>query len=321
MMVCRSFLILIIFLSMIPAYAAGVRQKLINKQRYCNLYDLMTGNKYRTVLQKKQTIATGKKFVCIFGRNQRRMSVNNVKVELLNPLVFEGNVPWVSNLDWYKTMRPVLYPATVSRRRVTTIMIDMGHGGNDPGAIGAFSKEKMITLRVGLRVAQILRAYGFRVVMTRTKDVQIPLAAIGPMQQRSKSDLFVSIHVNATINRKVSGIETYCLTPAGAASSNGGKASDKIHPGNRQDDGNMLLAWNIQTALLRRTKAVDRGVKRARFAVLRDINAPGVLIEIGFITNAAEEKKLNDREYVDKIAYGIVDGIIGYTRSTLPVKK
>ena len=287
--------ILIVLLAVISLdSSAAIRQKLINRQRYCNLYDLMTGNKYRTVLQKKQTISTGKNFVCVFERNQRRMSCNNVKVELLNPLVFDGDMPWLSNMDWYKTMRPILYPATVPKRRVVTIMIDMGHGGKDPGAIGAFSREKMITLNVGLQVAEILRKYGFQVITTRNRDVQIPLATIGPMQQKFKCDLFVSIHVNATASRSVSGVETYCLTPAGMVSSNGGKVDKTVYTGNYQDAANMLLAWNIHSSLLRRTKAADRGVKRARFAVLRDINAPGVLVEIGFITNAAEEKRLND---------------------------
>ena len=319
MMIRRCFCILLVCILSFSV-SAGIRQKVIGKQKFCNLYDLMTGNKFRVILQKSGTIASGKKFVCFFPRKQRRMLCNNVKVELLNAPVFEGNMPWISNLDWYKTMRPVLYPATVPRHRVSTIMIDMGHGGSDPGAIGKFSREKTITFKVGNRVIQILRSYGFTVIPTRTKDIHVPLAAIGPMQQRSKCDLFVSIHVNATLNSTVSGIETYCLTPAGAASSNGGKASSTVYTGNRQDAGNMLLAWNIQSSLLRRTKAVDRGIKRARFAVLRDINAPGVLIEIGFITNAAEEKKLNDREYIDKVAYGIVDGIIGYAKSTSPKK-
>ena len=80
----------------------------------------------------------------------------------------------------------------------------------------------------------------------------------------------------------------------------------------------MLLAWHIHRGMLKRTNAVDRGIKRARFMVLRDIDVPGVLVEIGFISNRQEEKLLNDKKYTDKIAYGIVDGIINFTRSTKP---
>lgn len=311
-----GLLFLLIFALCHQVPAAGIRQKNIKNNKYCNLYDLLSLNKFRVSLNKKEATAFGRSFTCIFKRDQRRMVCNKVKVELLYPLNFDGVQPWISTLDWYKTLRPVFYPATVPRRPVKLIMIDMGHGGNDPGAIGRISKEKMITLNVGLRVAQLLKYYGFKVVMTRTSDVYVPLDSVGVLQQRSKSDLFVSIHVNSAANKSVTGIETYCLTPAGAASSNGGSVSKTVLSGNKQDDGNMLLAWNIQKSLLRRTGAVDRGVKRARFAVLKNINAPGVLVEIGFISNAAEERNLNDRNYVDKIAFGIVEGIIGYAKDT-----
>ena len=311
---CLTLLLLLTFCT--GLHAAEIRQKTIKKVKYCNLYDLLSMNKFRVSLGKKEATAFGRSFACIFKRDQRRLVCNNVKIELLSALSFDGVQPWISTLDWYKTLRPVLYPATVPRRPVKLIMIDMGHGGNDPGAIGKISKEKMITLQVGMRVAQLLKSYGFQVAMTRTTDVQVPLSQVGVLQKRSKSDLFVSIHVNSAANRSVTGIETYCLTPAGAVSSNGGSIDKKTYPGNKQDDGNMLLAWNIQRSLLRRTGAVDRGVKRARFAVLKDINAPGVLVEIGFISNAGEEKKHNDRSYIDKIAFGIIDGIVGYAKDT-----
>lgn len=310
--------VLLAFLTLLPLQAAGIRQKKIKKVPYCNLYDLLTLNKFKVSRQTQRAVAYGRGLVCEFPRNQRRMVCNQIKVELLNNISTEGTMPWLSTLDWYKTLRPILYPATVPRKKITRIMIDMGHGGNDPGAIGKISREKNITLKVGLRVAQILRSYGYQVSMTRTGDVQIPLNKIGPMQQKSGSDLFVSIHVNSAKDRKISGVETYCLSPAGSASSNGGKVTSTAFRGNAQDAGNMLLAWQIQRALLKRTKAADRGIKRARFAVLKDLNAPGVLVEIGFISNTAEERLLNDPKYIDKIAYGIVDGIVAFGRSTKP---
>jgi N-acetylmuramoyl-L-alanine amidase len=256
--------------------------------------------------------------VCEFPRNQRRMICNQVKIELLNPTSAEWTTPWLANIDWFKTLRPILYPATVPKRHVRKITIDMGHGGNDPGAIGKISKEKDLTLKIGLRLAQHLRAKGYQVSLTRSKDIQIPLKQVGVLQRRSRSDLFVSIHINSAADKKVSGIETYCLTPAGAVSSNGGKADKTVYPGNTRDGANMLLAWMIQSSLLKYTQANDRGVKRARFAVLKDIDAPGVLVEVGFISNPAEEKKLNDPEYVDKIVSGITVGIVNFTRRTKP---
>ena len=308
-------LLLLVFLQL-PLYAGAVRQKTVNRLKYCSLYDLMTGNGFRVTLQSSAMTAVGRGYTCVFNRNARRLTCNGVRVELLNSMSFEGNMPWIATLDWFKTLRPLLYPGTVPKHPVRRIMIDMGHGGNDSGARGAISQEKAITLRVGMRVAQILRTRGYQVDMTRTSDVYIPLDRIGPMQQRTNGDLFVSIHVNSAADKSVTGIETYCLTPAGAASSNGGAVSQTEHPGNRNDPANFLLAWHIQNALLRRTGAVDRGIKRARFAVLKNINAPGVLVEIGFISNRAEERKLNDQEYIDKIALGIVEGITGFAYVT-----
>ena len=315
----RAFTVLLTVLCLSTSLdAAGIRQKKIREQPFCNFYDLMTGNRFRVQLREKDTAFSGRGFAGGFTRNQRRMLCNNVRIELLIPPVYEGTQMWLGSIDWYKTLRPVLYPATVSRSKISTVMIDMGHGGNDPGALGAFSREKDITLKVGRRVGQLLTAYGFRVKYTRTGDVQVNLNRVGILQKQSGSDLFVSIHVNSTTDKSITGIETYCLTPAGCASSNGGKASGVSHPGNRQDAANMLLAWNIQNSLLKRTRAVDRGIKRARFAVLKDINVPGVLVEIGFISNRKEERMLNDAGYIDRIAYGIADGIAGFCRSTKP---
>lgn len=310
--------ILLALLFAVPLHAAAIRQKKIKKIPYCNLFDLMTVNKFKVMRQLKKTVTFGKGMVCEFPRNQRRMICNQVKVELLYPTAADWTTPWISNMDWFKTLRPILYPGTVPKRKISKITIDMGHGGNDPGAIGAISKEKMLNLKIGLRLAQYLRAQGFQVHLTRSSDVQIPLKQIGILQQKSGSDLFISIHVNSAGDKKVSGIETYCLTPAGAASSNGGKAEKTAYRGNKQDAANMLLAWMIQSSILKHTKAADRGVKRARFAVLKDINAPGVLIEVGFISNPAEEKKLNDPKYIDKLAAGITAGIMNYTKRTKP---
>ena len=128
------------------------------------------------------------------------------------------------------------------------------------------------------------------------------------------NNLFVSIHVNAVKQRGINGIETFALTPADAPST-GGKKELVRNPANVRDANNFLLAYNLQRALLSRTGAADRGVKRARFAVLRDITAPGALVEVGFITNAKEEKLLNSAAYIEKISRAIAEGIISYHRA------
>lgn len=231
------------------------------------------------------------------------------------PTQLRGGIPYLSRLDFEKTLLPLSSRRSgVLRRQVRSITLDCGHGGRDKGASGAFSHEKDISLRIGRRVAEILRACGYRVGLTRDRDLFVPLAERGAIQRRARSDLFVSIHVNAARDRALAGVETYALTPAGAASSSGGKPLKTAFSGNSFDANNILLAASIQRALLRRTGAVDRGVKRARFAVLRDLAAPGVLIELGFISNPREERLLNDPAYREKLARGIVEGIIAYHR-------
>ena len=298
----------------LPA-APAIRQRTIAGRNCCSLDDLLTLNRF-LVRQTGGTLsASGRGMVLRFERNQRRFLCNGFRVELCFPPAFDGASPYLSVLDWRKVLRPLLFPATVPSHPVRTVYLDMGHGGADPGALGAFSREKDLTLALGRKVAALLTRDGFKVVMTRNSDVLAPLARIGQLQRQSKSDLFVSIHVNSAADRTISGIETYCLTPAGAASSNGGKNKDRTHPGNRFDANNLVLAWHIHRAVLNNTAATDRGIKRARFAVLRDLNAPGVLIEVGFISNRAEEKRLNRSDYQDKIARGIVAGIVSYRRS------
>lgn len=216
--------------------------------------------------------------------------------------------------DWNSTIRPLINPACIKKHRVYTITLDAGHGGNDTGALGKYSKEKNITLKIARRTAALLRACNYNVVFTRTKDQTLALDARRTIQKRQKSDLFVSIHVNAVKQRGINGIETFALTPADAPST-GGKKELVRNPANVRDANNFLLAYNLQRALLSRTGAADRGVKRARFAVLRDITAPGALVEVGFITNAKEEKLLNSAAYIEKISRAIAEGIISYHRA------
>ncbi len=231
------------------------------------------------------------------------------------PVAFVSGVPYVTGFDWHKTFRPLFYPSTLQKHAVRTITIDMGHGGSDPGALGTFSKEKNITLKIGRRLGRILQSYGFQVRFVRTSDIKVPLERIPVIQRQHRSDLFVSLHVNSAKDRSVSGLETYCLTPAYAPSSGSNKIKREVKPGNRFDNNNLVLAHNIQKGMLKRTGAADRGIKRANFVILRELNAPGVLIEVGFISNSLEERRLNNSVYIDALARGIADGIINYRRS------
>lgn len=241
-----------------------------------------------------------------------------VKIFMCFPAVERHNALYVSRLDLDKTLIPLAMVRGSKPKPIRSVTIDCGHGGVDKGASGRFSQEKHITLRIGMRTAEILRNRGYRVNLTRRRDLFVPLAERCRIQRNARSDLFVSIHVNAAADRSLSGIETFALTPAGASSTSGGRPSRDRFGGNRFDGENLFLAYSIQKALLGRTRAVDRGVKRARFAVLKDLDAPGVLVELGFVSNPREERLLNDKDYIEKLARGIAEGIERYQRGTRP---
>ncbi|MBQ7208229.1 MAG: N-acetylmuramoyl-L-alanine amidase [Lentisphaeria bacterium] len=242
---------------------------------------------------------------------RRRITWNGMPVMLGYPVITHRGSIYVSDSDWRSTLSLLFFPRSLRAHRIAVITLDAGHGGSDQGAAGRISREKDITLKLTKRVAAILQACRYRVHLTRTGDAAVPLKTRAVLQRNRRSDLFISIHVNAARDRSVSGVETYCLTPADAPSSNG-KPELGRNLGNIFDANNFSLACRIQSALRRRTGAVDRGVKRARFAVLRDISAPGVLIETGFISNPEEEKRLNDPAHLEKIARGIAEGIVAY---------
>lgn len=311
-------LLLCIFLLSLPcvqATAVRVPQSNIKGRQAFHFSRLLQFNGAKVRQRGKTVDFTSRYFNGQVTRDDRRCVINGIKVTLNFPVAFIGGVPYVTGFDWHKSFRPLFYPGTLKKHSIYTITIDMGHGGNDPGAIGAFSKEKNITLSIGRRVGQILKSYGFKVRFVRNSDVKIPLEKICSIQRSHRSDLFVSLHVNSAKDRSVSGIETYCLTPAYAPSSSSTKQQRTVKPGNNFDENNLALAYNIQKRMLQRTGAVDRGVKRANFVVLRDLTAPGVLIEVGFISNRIEEKRLNNSVYIDALARGIAEGIINYRKS------
>ncbi len=132
--------------------------------------------------------------------------------------------------------------------------------------------------------------------------------------RRKRADLFVSLHFNSAFGL-VSGIETYGLTPFGAASTAGGIVTRESYSGNRQDEANLWLAHCVQKSLLRSTGAADRGVRRAKFQVLREAPCPAILVEAGFVSNASEERKILTTEYRDLLAKAIADGILAYKKS------
>lgn len=181
------------------------------------------------------------------------------------------------------------------------IMIDAGHGGKDPGAIGQKgTKEKDITLKIAITVAALLQQAGIMTKLTRTSDVFVDLDDRAKIANAFGANLFVSIHCNSATDRSANGIETYCYKFGG--------------------DGEKL-AKAVQKELIAATGLRDRSVKAANFAVLRETAMPAILVELCFISNPAEEALLNNPSFQAKCARAIVDGILKYLGITNTNKK
>lgn len=220
---------------------------------------------------------------------------------------------WVAEIDVRKTIEPVFLPKPSSSHwPVRTIVLDPGHGGKDHGATGKSGRtERWFTLDLARRVERELTGQGIKVVLTRRDDRTVSLADRVALAQKNKADLFVSLHFNS--GGSAHGIETFCLTPTGASSTSNPQHQYKSSElGNRHDAANVWLAHCVQQGLLSAVKANDRGVRRARFLVLREAPCPTVLVEAGFLSNPAEERKILESAYRDDLAKGIAAGIRRY---------
>jgi len=231
--------------------------------------------------------------------------------------------------------------------RIDTIVIDPGHGGEDPGAIGASGlREKDVVLDVAKKLGRILRErYGVRVFYTRTKDVFIPLNERTEFANNKRADLFISIHANASRRKNARGIETYVLNWTNdkeairvAARENAisprkmQKVQDELQmilldlARNNKRDESIRLAHSVQSSLTRILKksykgVEDLGVKQALFYVLIGAEMPSILAEISFISNPVEERRLSTELYRRRIAEAIAEGVGDYiNRTTLVVK-
>lgn len=201
-------------------------------------------------------------------------------------------------------------------RPIRTVVIDPGHGGSETGtkneSLGILEKD--LNLDVSQRLQVKLEELGFRAVLTRYDDRLVPLEQRASIANGVKADLFVSVHFNAALNREAKGLETYLLTPAGQASTSGSGTGDEalLFPGNRFDLENFELAFRIQKAMLDRLGREDRGVKKARFQVLKLLDCPGALVECGFVSNREESLLISTPGYRERVALALAEAIAAY---------
>jgi N-acetylmuramoyl-L-alanine amidase len=243
-------------------------------------------------------------------------SLNGVRVFLGEPVVLQGGKLYLSKGDVEELLGPILSGNSGERRSpVRTIVVDAGHGGADPGNQNSRLKlnEKTFTLDVARRLERILKAQGYKVVMTRKSDRAVDLDQRAAISNKAKADLFVSIHFNAFNRSAVAGTETYVMTPRNLRSSPQAERDDSMvrtnYPANQHDRWNALLGYQVHRALVTQLNSFDRGFKRFRYSVLRSVNCPAVLVEAAFLSNDAEGKKVSSAAYRQKIAESIARGV------------
>lgn len=236
-------------------------------------------------------------------------------------------------------------PSAWAQDKVFTVVIDAGHGGNDPGAIGRKGREKNINLNVALKLGNLIQqnCSDTRVVYTRKKDVFVPLHRRAEIANEAKADLFISIHTNslASRNSKVSGTETYTLglhrTDENLEVAKKENAVILIEDDYKQryagfnpnssesyiifeflQDKNMAQSVNFARLVqgqFRANRRIDKGVHQAGFLVLRETSMPSVLVELGYITNQQEETFLLSENGSSVLAQSIYRAFLTYKQN------
>src|SRR5690242_8685899 len=249
-----------------------------------------------------------------FRIGSREMLLNGVRNWLSFPVfVHEGKI-LISRIDLAKTLEPQLRPNMIKNLgRVQTIVLDPGHGGFDKGAISGYGYEKDYALDLARLLRPLLQAKGFRVIMTRESDVFVPLEVRAQIANATRDSIFVSLHFNATDRDPMAtGFEIYSLTPRGAPSTYEDwltQMSINVQNGTEADAASVELSSCIYHSLIGHIGEFDRGMKRARFAVLRQTKIPAVLVESGFLTERGESRLIAKPEWRKRLADAICTGI------------
>nr|WP_018086815.1 N-acetylmuramoyl-L-alanine amidase [Desulfurispora thermophila] len=222
-------------------------------------------------------------------------------------LDLQAEVVWESKVDEQTgTIHLFLSPAGDKKSAgKNLIVLDAGHGGSDPGAIGKNgTKEKSINLDIVLRLAELLRRKGVEVLLTRSDDSYVDLYERTAIANRAGAALFVSVHCNSNQNSTYGGTSTYFVrTPA--------EENQQLQQHSSE------LARSLQYQLVKQLGRRDIGVLQANFVVLRTSTMPAALVEVAFLSNAEEEALLNDDSFRQKAAQAIADGVLNYLQQKM----
>ncbi len=306
-------------------------------------YQAFTNRAARTPLPPPKTLRAtpegpvSKEWKVQLTLGQRKALVNGVELWLCEPAVVDksakpakgakgkGGKVVPGEIDRRLTLGPLVRAPTnayVRARRPPRIMIDPGHGGTDPGAMRGKTRESAIALDIARRLSSYLALSGFEVRITRPNDkTTLGLEERCLQAAAWPADVFVSIHLNSG-PAAAAGIETYAIPPAGQLSTESAtrgsitaadrEAAKKTEAGNAHDADNIRLAWCVHRRLAAATGRKDRGIRRARFAVLRESTVPAVLVEVGFLSNESDASFLTTVAGREKTAIGLCRGIMDF---------
>lgn len=272
-------------------------------------------------LRGRKTVRLHSQWTTIdLGKGKRVLHLNGLPIYLGFPSLESSGRLYIAKADYLHVVRPILTPQVFPNKpEYRRVIIDAGHGGNDPGAKNDAYRldEKTLTLDVAQRLKRLLEQRGFEVIMTREGDHFVPLSRRPRIANRAKGDLFISIHFNAAYSATAEGFESFVLTPQYQASSKFSKPAKRDNQrfdGNEQDPWNVLLGYHVQRALTDRMGGPDRGLKRARFLVLKHLDCPGVLVELGFISHPQTAQKVRRDVYRQGLAESLYNGIVQYAK-------
>ena len=284
-------------LTSIPGFLNAEPKVTISGFEYMSLRTVASyfGMRYNWLQSAKSARLSSQWTSMDYTLNQRYQTLNGTRVYLGAPIALHKDTLHVSQIDYERTLQPLLTPKVFNKvPKLYHIVIDPGHGGHD---VGAHNKqlnisEKAPALSVSLRLGNALGKLGYKVSYTRTNDNYLTLDERSAFLKKQNADLFISVHFNSTGTESVSGVETFVMTPQNQASTSGHPTKNidkRFYTGNNNDVWNTLSGFYVQRELAKLPSTNDRGLKRARFAVLREADCPAMLIEGGFLGQQLRE--------------------------------
>jgi len=303
-------------------------------------------SQYKTTITRVVLDITSLKNYNVFSLQTPFRIVIDVYANKSNQYLAKSNSVKLKNKQKQKSSARIVLSAQERRKiarqnlieqlglRVKTIMLDAGHGGKDPGAISHGIKEKDINLKMVKILGRLLKGRGFRVLYTRTRDVFIPLEERTALANSKKADLFISIHCNANRDYRLRGLEVYYLNVTRSKDALRVAARENAVSARSISDLQLILTQLMLNSKISESRQLanlvrlncryrakrfyrlfkDHGVRAAPFYVLMGAKMPAVLVELGYLTNPYDRKKLTSTSYLKRLALGMVDALVTYKK-------